>query len=409
MDTHDREILRRLAYRRRCIAELPEMAEKRSAFIRHNSLEKGTRPLLLCFPEGAWREILPDSALECTDPAARAFEWQLRSDIFWHDFLKDDAPFDPVFSVGWQVDFGSYGVDIGYLDGDSASCRKLLAPIADLERDFGLLKERKYSVNRAGTMKTAAIAMEAFGDILPVAIRGGLVWSYGLTQDAIKLIGLENFMLNMYDCPDKLHELMAYLLRQHMRMLDFFEEEQLLTLNNRADYVGSGGIGYTDELPVKQELPVTAGDLWCLSESQETVGVSAEMFAEFVLPYQKPLMERFGLVCYGCCEPLHTRWDYIRDIPNLRRVSVSPWCDQEYMGQVLPGRAVFSRKPLPTLLCSESFEEDAIRKDIRATLQAARDCNLEIISKDTHTVHNHPERLARWVELARETITEFYG
>ena len=408
----DIDTLRRLAWRRREIGELPEMEAKRLAFRRHNALTPGQPPLLLCFPEGAWQEIFPENALTCENPLARAFELQLRRDIYWHDVLRDDAPFEPQFEVGWRVDFGSYGVEAQSLSGESRESRRLLSPIEDLKRDFHLLKDRQYQVDRRATLDVAGRAMEWFGDLLPVAIRGGLIWSYGLTQEAIRLIGLENFMLDMIDCPEQMHGLMAYLLRQHMRLLDFFEEEGLLTLNNRADYVGSGGIGYIDELPGRplgKNPHVTAKELWCLVEAQETVGISDDMFAEFVLPYQKKLMERFGLVCYGCCEPLHTRWKYLKDIPNLRRVSVSPWCDQTVMGQVLPGRAVFSRKPLPTLLCSESFEEEAVRKDIRFTLEAARDCNLEIISKDTHTLCGQTWRLARWVELAREEIAAFYG
>ena len=84
-------------------------------------------------------------------------------------------------------------------------------------------------------------------------------------------------------------------------------------------------------LPVKPRLK----DMWGFCESQETVSVDPELFAEFVLPYQMPILERFGLNCYGCCEGLDSRWDYIRHIPNLRRVSVSPWADEAKMAEQL--------------------------------------------------------------------------
>ena len=58
-------------------------------------------------------------------------------------------------------------------------------------------------------------------------------------------------------------------------------------------------------------------------------------------------------------------------------------------------------------LAGESFDEDRIREDVRNTLIAAKDCNVEIVMKDVHTLAGEPQRIARWVELAREAIDEF--
>ena len=87
--------------------------------------------------------------------------------------------------------------------------------------------------------------------------------------------------------------------------------------------------------------------MWGFCESQETVGVSPEMVGEFVVPYQKPIMERFGLSCYGCCEPLDPRWYLLKDIKGLTRVSVSPWADVNRMAEYLGKEFVYSRKPSP--------------------------------------------------------------
>ena len=48
------------------------------------------------------------------------------------------------------------------------------------------------------------------------------------------------------------------------------------------------------------------------------------------------------------------------------------------------------------------FDEDIIRQDLRTTLTIARDCNVELIMKDVHTLCDQPQRMARWVEIARE-------
>jgi len=164
-------------------------------------------------------------------------------------------------------------------------------------------------------------------------------------------------------------------------------------------------MGYTHALP-QNGGPVRARDLWVLSESQETVLVSPKMFEEFVFPYQLPVIERFGRSYYGCCEPVHSRWHLLQKIPNLKRVSISPWCDEEFMADALGRDYVFSRKPNPTLISTERFDEDTIRGDLRKTLKAAASCNVEIIMKDVHTLAGEPWRMARWVKIAREVIEE---
>jgi hypothetical protein len=144
--------------------------------------------------------------------------------------------------------------------------------------------------------------------------------------------------------------------------------------------------------------------MWGLSESQETVGVSPGMFEEFIFPYQAPVISRFGLSYYGCCEPLHTRIKTVKRLSNLRRVSISPWCDQERMVDELGSNYIHCRKPKPTLISTEIFDEDVIREDIRTTLRITQGCPVELVMKDVHTLCNQPWRLGHWVSLAREEI-----
>jgi hypothetical protein len=130
------------------------------------------------------------------------------------------------------------------------------------------------------------------------------------------------------------------------------------------------------------------------------------MFGEFIFPYQVPLLEKFGLVCYGCCEGIHDRLDYILRVPGVRRISVSPWANQQKVAARLGKNYVFSRKPNPAQVCV-SFDEDAIRADLRETLGLAGSGALEIILKDTHTVQNKPERITNWVKIALEEVGRF--
>jgi hypothetical protein len=58
----DGQILRELAKQVAHIASLPIMEERREMWRRHNRLEP-VRPMILVFPEGSWRELLPQSVL----------------------------------------------------------------------------------------------------------------------------------------------------------------------------------------------------------------------------------------------------------------------------------------------------------------------------------------------------------
>jgi len=144
--------------------------------------------------------------------------------------------------------------------------------------------------------------------------------------------------------------------------------------------------------------------LWGFGESQETVGISPEMFAEFVLPYQLPILSRFGLVCYGCCEPINARWEYVKNIPHLRRVSVSPWADIPEMSAMLGADYIFSWKPHPGPLAQPVADLETSRKSIREGLRYTRDCRVEIIMKDNNTLGGNPENAVNWVKMVREEI-----
>ena len=128
------------------------------------------------------------------------------------------------------------------------------------------------------------------------------------------------------------------------------------------------------------------------------------MFQEFEVDYTSRICERFGLVYYGCCDPLDLKMKQVRMIPNVRKVSMSPWVD-EHRGAAEIGRDfVYSRKPSPALLAGSSFNADRVRQDLLATRGVCRQngCPLEYILKDISTVCYQPQRLFDWARIAME-------
>ncbi len=409
----DIQILRDLARRIVEISESPVNLERKRLWLKHNSLQ-GERPMVLAEDSGYPRELAPLIQLSCQEKWARDMEYGLRCRIYHFEQVADDTVIMPYVNINWAVKTTDYGVqeDIHrpQTEGTLGSI-KWDPPVTNIDRDFHKLHPRTYSVDRSKIEKDRTYINEIFGGILQPRLRGSYWWTLGLTWAAIRIIGLEPLMMFMYDDPKGLHRLMAFLRDDHMAYAKWLEAEGLLTLNNENDYIGSGGHGYCNDLPAKDYTPGSPArlkDLWVLSESQETVGVSPEMFEEFIFPYQKSITDHFGLVYYGCCEPVHSRWHVIRKMPNLRSVSVSPWCDQAKIAASAGRKYVLCRKPAPSMISSQRFDEDEIRADIRQTLTLCRGCEIEFAMKDVHTLAGQPQRLGRWVQIAREVIAEFH-
>jgi hypothetical protein len=397
----DREVLRRLANQVAELAARPIEQEKRDLWYRLNALEP-TRPVVFCDPENGWNEIITIDQFECEGETAQRWEMTLRKEIFWGAEMCDDRVIEPYFIVSHVYEESDWGMHERKIGGDHGGSYVWEAPLKSYD-DFDKLHYPTFSVNYGATERVMELANDVLGDILPVRLRTAWWWTLGMTWTLVNLRGLQQIMFDMYDHPDELHRLMSFLRDGHLSKLEFLEENDLLSLNNDGTYVGSGGFGWTNELPQSDfDEHVRTCDMWGFTESQETVGVSPEMFAEFIFPYQLPIQERFGLNCYGCCEPLDKRWHVVKEIPNLRRVSVSPWADIANMAEMLEDRYIFSMKPSPTDLAMTSFDEDRIRTELRDALHKTRDCRVEVIMKDNHTIGNNPQRVVRWVQIARE-------
>ena len=134
--------------------------------------------------------------------------------------------------------------------------------------------------------------------------------------------------------------------------------------------------------------------------------VSPRMFQEFEVDYASRICARFGLVYYGCCDPLDGKMAQVRMIPNVRKVSMSPWVNQERGAAEIGRDFVFSRKPNPAFLAVDYFDPDQVRADLTATRRICADhgCPLEIIMKDISTVRFEPERLFEWARIAMQVV-----
>jgi hypothetical protein len=398
----EKDVLRGLAERVADLAALPIMKEKRELWRKHNRLEK-TRPVIFCDPENGWNEIITERHLKCRTNIARRWEMNLRKEIFWGEEMGDDRPVEAWFNVPYTCSADDWGVEIKYHRPEEAGSYVWESPVKHYATDLARIHPLTFEIDWEVSRGCVELAEEVFHGILNVRQKGTWWWSLGITYPAALLRGMQNMFTDFRDYPDELRQLFAIILKGHMDKLDYLEANNLLSLNNDGTYVGSGGFGYSDELPQADFAgKVRCQDMWGFTESQESVGVSPRMYEEFIFPFEKPIMDRFGLTCYGCCEPVHSRWNTVKRHNKLRRVSCSAWANLEKMAEFLQGDFILSLKPNPATLAGSSPDWNSIQSYLRRAVDIASGNCLEIIMKDNHTLGKRPENAVQWVRLAKQ-------
>ncbi|RPH37538.1 hypothetical protein EHM92_02415 [bacterium] len=92
-------------------------------------------------------------------------------------------------------------------------------------------------------------------------------------------------------------------------------------------------------------------------------------------------------------------------IPNLRKISVSPWANLETIVREAGDRYVLSVKPSPAIFAGDSWDPERARSALESVIDATRgSCHLEFIMKDISTVGYHPERLWEWERIAMQVV-----
>ena len=407
----DVTVVRDLAKKVLEISQRPENDEKIKLIKDHNSLIKG-RPVVLCFPENGYQELITPDSLKVSDPFLREYEFYLRAIIYHSEELQDDYPVTARLKVPIVFDMSGRGIEEQWSQAhDDSGAAKVTQVIKD-ERDIDKLEFPRLTIDDKATTKNFKYVDSIFGDILDVRLYKTIIPGYfdtlGLIGYLARARGMDQIFIDMYDRPKWIHMAMQRLLDGMLALIKDTEKRDLLGLNTADDYIGTGGIGYTHDLPQADfNGRVRLKDMWGFRESQEMQGLSPGMLDEFVLPYEIKYCENFGLNYYGCCEDLSQKFKLIKKIPRLRRVSVAPWTDMKIAAQELEDKYVYVWKPNPAVLAMESFDEDMVRKIIKDGFEVSKDNIVDIIMKDTHTFRNEPERLKKWCRIAKEFAYEY--
>ncbi len=399
MTSNDRNRLRELAQQQMEIAHSPRMQELERLWYLHNDL-KGERPMVTV--ETNFQDDVYDLLMQCEDPDARAVEQEFLLRLVNATHYMDDHFVPAYFPVKYQHKLLPFDIPVQKEHAEGIG-HHFIPVIQDLESDFEKLKPSTFTYDTlSAANERVAYYQEIFGDILPVKLEGHCMVSC-LTQSIVHLMEMEDIYISMIDEPELFYQMMENLANDYITFFETQQANQMILPTTRSEHLGQGTYCFTHDLP---DVPnPSLSQVWGFMDSQETVGVSPEMFAEFIFPHYKKIADRMGLVSYGCCEPVHPIWENcLSKMNNLRKVSISPWCDVSKMGEYLKtSNVIFQRKPSPNFLgVNPIFDEDAARAHIRETVEAAKGCHLEFTQRDVLTVHHDLDKVKRYVEIIRE-------
>lgn len=402
-----REAIRHLARRYMDVCHSDRNAEARRLWRDHNSLRK-TRPLVICswyFASGIRSEIAPALPEPIAgDGPLHALERWLQYQL-WGATIPDDRVYNPWYTMRAKMQQPAVGV-WGYEkrrihDEASRGWRNL--PVVTRIEELEKLTATPHVVLDDDTPAIRAVR-DLVGDILPVHVNKTTVYpiwgGVDLSEAAGALFGLEELMVLLYEDPELVHRLMAFM---RDAVLANLEQGEAAGDWSTADGCNYGMPPDADELPPAEPNShgATLKDVWFFTHAQEFEAVSPGQHDEFLLQYQMPIMKKFGLVNYGCCETLDNKVDMLRQIPNLRRVLMGPLADLKAGCEQIGRDYIVSWRPNPAMV-SAGFDPDAVRKTIRRGFDDAADCHIEIMLKEMMTIQGDLSRLFQWTQIARE-------
>ena len=404
----ERDYLRELAKKQLEIANSDEMLKKEALWYAHNDYK--TKEPVVTLEKGTFnREFEHLWQPKCQSDTAKHLEYYFHSNMVQYEYIHDDTVMPKEFAVGIWAWLKPFDIDVTRERSIGETfAYKLNYEIKNLEEEFYKLKKSPMGCNFDSAVNWKNTVEDIIGDLMPVKLTFGPYC--GLANNIYNIMGLETMMISMYDCPELFHKMMTMLSDDYLELWDLVEKNGYIRPNNFNVGVAQGTYGFSNVLPVNKNN-FKMGDVWGYIDSQETSEISPDMYHEFFFPYYKKVSERFGRLNYGCCEGVSALWEKsVSNYKNLSKVSISPWCDEEYIGEKLRGKNItYHRKPHPNYLgVDKIFDEKGFSEHIEKTLKAARGCFFELSYRDVYSLQGEIYRGKRAYEIIKKCIDKFW-
>jgi hypothetical protein len=410
--TKDRHILRDLAKVQMELAA-DDKNKERIRRIREMHNLKPVRPPVW-IDEIPWHEMDIDGqlVLHCETDEAKSIEEKFRRTLFRWNHLQADMVVEDVFYI--EKAFKSSGIGVEIKENVLSIDRK--NNIVSHQYEDQLDTEEKLDAIRMPTIqalpeidrKNVEMLESIFGDIIPVKLRGyGIMYSPWDTIATLR--GVENILFDMMDRPEFLHKIIRKFTDVNLSKFDQMEYQGLLDFNIQTLHCTPP---YTDDLPAEDYDGgiIRLKDIWFRGAAQMFSATSPDMQDEFDLQYMRKVMDKCALSYYGCCEPLDKFIPYLKKVPNLRKIGVSPWADVQSSAEQIGGNYVLARKPNPALVAGK-LNHDVVKQEIVETIEVClqNKCPYEFVLKDISTVGYRPQNLIEWTHIVMDTINDYYA
>ncbi len=406
---HEEQILRKLAYEYSIAAHDERNSRNRKLHTAVND-KRQIRPVVL-IDEIPFHELNFDGSLTllCQDPILRPVEDYLRKKLFqWKYFPADMIlpPYYPLLKTMRDSDCG-ITVDENTIATDERNyiiSHEYHDQLAN-EEDLLKLHPPVIQYDRADTMAKFERIANVIGDILPVQITG--YSSYITMWDKIaRYRGVTPLLIDLAERPEFTHKIVSTLADYEISKSEQMEREGLFEIAPLQLHCTSA---LTSDLPGEYDGgTVKRNQVWGRGMAQIFASVSKEMHEEFDINYMIKIMEPFGLVYYGCCEPLDKKIDIVEKIPHLRKISITPWADIDNAAEIIGDRYVIANKPNPSAV-ARKLDEDEVRAEVGRTLKACKrnGCSCDIVLKDISSAGYDVRNLIRWEQIVMEMVENY--
>jgi len=407
----DYKILRFLATKKRELVENFNNDRNIRLWKDTNDLKSKGAPVFI--DEIPWHEIKDELLhLQCKNKYLREVEETLRKEIY----IMQHFPCNMIFKNEIECKAVIYDSGFGIKEKSktispekgSKILSRQFKPIIKGFEDIRKLKEPEIYYDDKLTMRRFAVLKDIFDGRMEVRLTGKKGYWFTPWDNLVRYTGVEQVMIDLIEKPEYIDELVKRFVDLSLMRLEKYAQLEIWGSNNSNVRVGSGGYGYTHDLKEEERsnIGIPPKNMWGCGNAQVFSSVSSEMHYEFSLKHEIRWMEKFGLNYYGCCEPLHDKIDILEKIPNLRKISISPWANIDMAKEKIDGRYVMSIKPNPALLAMSTFDEDLVRNEIKDILSKTKDISKEIILKDISTVKHEPQRIDIWANIVMEEIAK---
>ncbi|AEF82637.1 hypothetical protein [Leadbettera azotonutricia] len=412
VNQQDKNLLQELA---RQTAELSarDINQERIRRMRQMNGLKPVRPLVW-IDELPWHEMDIDGqlALRCESEKAKEMERYFRRILFRWKYIQADMVVENAYYIEKAYTDSGIGIEAkeNILSSDKNNSIVSHQMIDQLDTDKKLDSLKMPVIKALPDIDKAnfEFAEEMIGDIMPVKLRG-YPCLHSPWDHISWLRGVENCFIDMADRPEFVHKMIRKFTDAGLCKYTQMEEQGLLDFNISAIHCTPP---YCDDTPAKDYTggKIRLKDVWFRGAAQLFSSASPAMQDEYDLQYMRELMDKCAISYYGCCEPLDRFIPYLKKVPNLRKIGVSPWANVRSSAEQIGGNYVLARKPNPANVAGV-FNPEAVKKEITETVECCIEnkCPYEFVLKDISTVTYKPQNLIDWNNTVMSIINSFYN